>query len=117
MSKYGTAPAAHRTYLGIRFDSKAEMNRYLELLALERVGKVRDIELQPEFVLIPGFTHAEAGKLRPLKYRADFRYQETAGNRIIVEDVKGCRTDVYRIKRTLLLWRYPDLHFVEVPAR
>jgi hypothetical protein len=116
MSKYGTAPAAQRTYNGIRFDSKAEMNRYLILRALERAGKIRDIELQPEFVLIPGFNHPHFGKMRAVRYRADFRYEEIISGRKIVEDVKGCVTDSYRIKRTLLLWRFPYIDFVEIPA-
>jgi hypothetical protein len=98
------------------FDSKAEMHRYLFLRDLERRGVIKDLELQPEYVLIPGFSSSKHGKQRPVRYYADFRYLEIKTGRRIVEDVKGCITDSYRIKRTLLLWRYPDVDFVEVPA-
>ena len=116
MSKYGVSPAAHRTYRGQTFDSKAEMNRYIELLAMERVGLIRNIELQPEYLLIPGYKHPVHGTFRAMRYRADFRYLETSTNRVLVEDVKGMLTDKYRIKKMILLWKYPDIHFVEVKA-
>jgi hypothetical protein len=54
--------------------------------------------------------------MRAIKYRADFRYFETSTGKTIVEDVKGMETPVYKIKRTLLLWRYPEVHLVEVKA-
>lgn len=114
MNKYGTAPAAQRTYDNITFDSKAEMNRYIELRMMERAGKVMDIELQPEFVLVPGFKHPVFGTQRVLRYRADFRYLDLATKKVVVEDVKGAITKEYRIKRMLLLWRYPDINFVEI---
>lgn len=114
MSKYHTAPAADRTIGGIRFDSKAEMDRYLFLRMLERAGKIRDLERQVEYVLIPAYKHPVHGTARAVRYFADFRYLEVSTGRRIVEDVKGAKTDVYRIKKTLLLWRYPDIDFVEV---
>jgi hypothetical protein len=116
MHKYGVAPAACRTYNGMLFDSKAEMHRYIVLLHMERAGEITNLERQTEYVLIPGFTSAEFGKMRAIKYRADFRYFETSTGKTIVEDVKGMETPVYKIKRTLLLWRYPEVHLVEVKA-
>lgn len=114
MNKYHVAPAEARTAHGRTFDSKAEMRRYLELCMLERAGEIKDLEIQPEYVLLAPFTHRNGTKSRGIKYRADFRYLDLRTNRIIVEDVKGCRTETYMIKRTLLLWKYPDLNFVEV---
>lgn len=116
MSKYGTAPAAERTINGRTFASKAEMNRYCLLLALQKAGRIADLELQPEFMLIPGFKHPEHGTFRALRYRGDFRYREVASGAVVVEDVKGYATDAYRIKKTILLWRYPDLIFREIRA-
>lgn len=115
-SKYGTAEPSMRTMDGILFDSRAEMTRYVHLRMLERAGKIRDLERQVPYQLTTAFSHPAHGKIRAIVYRADFRYLETATNRVIVEDVKGAITDVYRIKRTLLLWRYPEINFVEVPA-
>lgn len=114
MNKYGTAPAAERTMDGILFHSKAEMVRYCSLKIMQKAGLISDLELQPEYVLLEGFKHPDHGRLSPIRYRADFRYKDMKSGKIIVEDVKGARTDVYRIKKILLLWRYPDINFVEV---
>lgn len=78
---------------GITFDSKAEARRYRELKLLEDSGFIRRLELQPEFVF-------ELDGKPIFKYRADFRYFE--GGTRIVEDVKGVRTDVYRLKKKLI---------------
>lgn len=50
MQKYGSKKV---TYDGIVFDSKKEMRRYCELKLLERAGKIKDLELQKTFELIP----------------------------------------------------------------
>lgn len=100
---------------GITFDSKAEMNRYWELKILEKKGLIAGLELQLEYVLQEAFIH-NGKKIQPIKYRADFRYRDTLRNRIIVEDCKGMATEVYKLKKKLLLKRYPDMNFVEVKA-
>lgn len=78
---------------GIIFDSKAESRRYLELKLLERGGFIRQLELQPEYKFEIN------GKLM-FTYRADFRYFESTSR--VVEDVKGVRTPVYRIKKKII---------------
>lgn len=40
---------------GIAFDSKKEATYYEDLLWLQRIGAVKSIELQPEFVLQPAY--------------------------------------------------------------
>ncbi|WP_394752798.1 DUF1064 domain-containing protein [Crenothrix sp.] len=82
---------------GLKFDSKAEAKRYLELKALQQSGVIADLELQKEFELIP----KQPGE-RATKYKADFVYRNSTG--LVVEDVKGFLTPEYRIKRKLLLW-------------
>lgn len=58
---------------GIKFDSKLEAERYAQLKILERAGVIRDLELQPEYELIPSFK--KDGKTwRKTVYKADFRY-------------------------------------------
>ena len=97
---------------GIPFDSKLEARRYKELKLLERAGRIKDLELQPKFELIP--TVRWKGKtLRVTKYIADFSYKDEKGN-FIVEDVKGFETDVYKLKRKLFLQRYPEIDFREI---
>lgn len=86
---------------GIRFDSRKEAARYSELKLLERAGEIRDLQLQVPFELIP----KQEGE-RACTYVADFVYHMTDTGKMVVEDAKGMRTDVYKIKRKLMLWRH-----------
>ena len=90
---------------GITFDSRKEATRYRELKALERVGKIDRLELQPRFVLMDGFRY-EGKAIRKIEYVADFLYRDLSTCELIVEDVKGVKTDVYKIKKKLFLKRY-----------
>lgn len=97
---------------GFVFDSIKEANRYQELKLLELAGEITDLQLQPEFVLQKGF-HDNKGKIhRPIIYRADFWYRENG--KIIVEDVKGMKTQVYQIKKKLFIYSRPQIDFREV---
>jgi hypothetical protein len=116
-SKYGVSAAPDRTIDGIRFDSKAEARRWQELKLMELSGAIRDLERQPVYVLIAPFVSRDGTKHRGIKYRGDFRYLEVATGQVICEDVKGARTEAYRVKKALLLWRYPDINFREVHLR
>mgnify|MGYP003506894038 CR=1 FL=1 len=88
------------------FDSIAEGQRYRELALLERAGKISDLKLQPRFLLQESFK--KNGKTyRKIEYVADFQYKENG--RIIVEDVKGMQTDVFKLKHKLFEKKYPDL--------
>jgi hypothetical protein len=100
MSKYKNRKT---TVDGIVFDSKKEAARYQELRLLERAGEIQDLRCQVPFELVPAQRDAK-GKLveRPVKYLADFVYQDCATGERVVEDVKGYRTDVYKIKRRLM---------------
>src|SRR5689334_15113681 len=86
---------------GWTFDSKAEAARYQHLLTLGAVGHVRNLELQPRFpIALNGRVIAN--------YVADFRYEEldAFGWREVVEDVKGMKTPVYRLKKKLVEAQY-----------
>lgn len=76
--KYGAEP---KVIDGIKFDSKAESKRYMELKLLEKAGKISHLILQPMFKLT-------SNKYIICKYYADFAYINEEGERI-VEDVKG----------------------------
>ena len=102
MNKYGNK----KTELdGIVFDSKHEAERWIELKYLARAGIITDLKRQVKYTLI-GAQYDENKKLieRPVTYIADFVYKENG--KIVVEDAKGMRTDVYKIKRKLLLMIY-----------
>lgn len=94
------------------FDSLKEANRYCELKMLVKAKAISDLQLQPKFILQEGFEHKAWGKQRPITYIADFYYKENG--KPVVEDVKGMRTEVYKIKKKLLLHKYPEIDFREV---
>ncbi|MTI62256.1 MAG: DUF1064 domain-containing protein [Firmicutes bacterium] len=58
---------------GITFDSQKEANYYCELKIQKRAGKIRNFELQPEFLLQEGFRDKNGHKHQSIKYRADFK--------------------------------------------
>lgn len=90
----------------IKFDSKLEADRYVELKLLQRAKVISNLKLQVPFVLQEGFK--KNGKsYQAIKYIADFVYEEK--ERIVVEDTKGVETDVFKIKHKLFEKKYPDL--------
>ena len=98
---------------GIKFDSQKEANRYLELKLLEKQGIINDLELQARFELQPSYK--KNGKtVRPIYYVADFVYYDTFKGQKIVEDTKGYRTEIYKLKKKLFEFRYPELEIKEV---
>jgi hypothetical protein len=98
---------------GIKFDSKLEAGRYQELRILEWAGEITDLRLQQEFELIPSFR--KNGKTyRKTVYKADFTYFDNRTGKNVVEDTKGYRTTVYKLKKKLFEYRYPDLTIKEV---
>lgn len=103
MNKYRNKKVQVDMYV---FDSIAESKRYKELKLLERAGEIKDLELQPKFLLQESFK--KNGKTyRKIEYVADFKYIENG--KTIVEDVKGMQTDVFKIKHKLFEKKYPDL--------
>ena len=75
------------------FASKAEGKRYSELKLLELGGVITDLKLQPRYKLTIGDSTI-------CTYIADFSFHERG--KFIVEDVKGVRTDVFKLKRKLM---------------
>ena len=92
-------------YDGITFDSIKEKNRYIELKLLERAGLIKDLKLQYEFELQPAFI-LNKKKIRKISYIADFYYYDNKLNDYVVEDTKGMRTEVYKIKKKMFQYRY-----------
>jgi hypothetical protein len=88
---------------GIKFDSAKEGVRYTELKILLKAGLITDLELQPVFEIQPSYKRL--GKtIRAIKYLADFRYIENG--KTVVEDVKGFKTDIYKLKKKLVEYKY-----------
>ena len=108
---------AHKvTENGYTFDSGAEARRYRELKLMQGANQISCLVVHPMYALLPAFTHI-GGKERPVDYIADFRYWDEAIGAYIVEDVKGVQTDIFKLKRKILLWRYPNMIFRIVEAR
>lgn len=101
MSKYNNRKT---TVNGIIFDSDAEARRYRELCLLARAGEITNLKLQPQFTLLEGFKTPDGETVRPTVYRADFSYMENG--KLVVEDVKGVRTEAYKLKYKLMLERH-----------
>jgi hypothetical protein len=97
MNKFG---AIKTEVDGITFASKKEARRYSELKLLERAGQIRNLELQRRFPL-------KIGNRLICTYVSDFVYctnpKPGAKNvgEFIVEDAKGMKTPVYKLKAKL----------------
>lgn len=89
---------------GIMFDSKHEAERYKELKMLQFAGEIFELRLQVPFELIP-MMKLEGETFRATKYIADFVYKDKSGNEVI-EDAKGMKTDVYKLKKKLMAYKY-----------
>lgn len=99
VNKFG---AVKTTVAGIVFDSKAEARRYGELLIMERAGYIRGLTRQPVYVLAPAVVIG--GRKKPaLRYKADFEYLDAKTQVLIVEDVKGVITPLFRVKQHLMM--------------
>lgn len=106
--------AERTTVRGISFDSKKEADRYAELMQLLKAGKIRKLKIQQDFTLQEGYTTPDGERVRPIKYRADFTYERATAPDATgtvhwlpeVEDVKGVRTEKYKLKKKMMLDRF-----------
>ena len=117
-NKYNNGKA--RCNQGHIHDSRKEARRCNELTILEKAGEISKVRQQVKYVLIPTQRErsSEVYKRGPRKgepkegkllekeccYYADFVY--TKNGREVVEDTKGMRTEVYKIKKKLMLQVY-----------
>ena len=84
---------------GLKFPSKGEGMRYQELSSMERQGLIKNLKLQVSYELAPPVV-LNGRKIPPIKYKADFVYE--LDGKEVVEDFKGMRTPVYKLKRHLM---------------
>ena len=115
MTKYNNRKTM--TADGIWHASEFEAARWCELKLLERAGKIKDLQRQVEYELIPaqyetyeryskkGQRLKDGCKLieRRCCYVADFEYTDVATGQKVVEDTKGFSTKDFVIKRKLML--------------
>lgn len=99
---------------GHKFPSKKEAQRYQELKLLEKAGKIKNLELQPKFEIIPKQKYR--GKtLRKAEYTPDFKYLDIDNNEWVIEEVKGMPTVDYVLRKKLFILKYGEEYkFVEL---
>lgn len=99
---------------GIKFDSKKEMKRYNQLKIFQRAGEIKNLRTQKAYLLQENYR--KNGKtIRKIEYKADFVYEKDG--KIIIEDVKASekfQCPIYKIKKKLFEYKYPDLSITEV---
>tara|TARA_R100000664_G_C2758926_1_gene148189 strand:- start:498 stop:803 length:306 start_codon:yes stop_codon:yes gene_type:complete len=83
---------------GIMFASKKEARRYQDLKLLNKAGEITQLKLQPVYPF-------RLNDKVMFKYIADFEYIDR-GNNFVIEDVKGMKTPVYKLKKKLIEAQY-----------
>lgn len=105
--------AARKTVVdGKTFASRKEARRYAELKLLDREGHIEKLRCQVRYELQEGFRDRDGRWVRPITYIADFEYRE--GGRKIIEDVKGRKEEVFRIKWKMLQRKFLEQKDVEL---
>jgi hypothetical protein len=106
-SKYGNRK---KVIDGIEFASTREALRYQDLALMQRAGTIRKLCRQ-----VPYPIYIKGKKI--CEWLADFVYQEPLDSatdqwRTVVEDSKGCKTPVYRLKKKMVEAEY-GIHIFE----
>lgn len=96
---------------GMTFDSKKESKDWTRLKSMEDSGIIKNLRAQVPFELQPKYETKDGRKIRPITYVADFVYERDGV--VYVQDSKGMRTDVYKMKRKMFEYKYPDHIFIE----
>lgn len=92
-------------YDGYDFDSEKERNYYIKLKTMQDLGLIRDLELQKTFILQDSFKLNGVTR-RKITYKADFSYVSTEDDKLHVVDVKGFKTEVYKLKKKMFEYKY-----------
>lgn len=89
---------------GIKFDSKKELHRYLQLKGMQESGLISELKLQHHFTLVEAFKTVSGELVRRMEYIADFTYKDADGV-FVIEDVKSEATrkdKAYCLKKKLM---------------
>ena len=100
------------------FDSQAEAKHYLYTLKPRlEAGEISHLEIHPRI-------RCEINGRKICDYLADFRYFDSSQSGPdgqvgcqVVEDVKGFKTDVYKLKKKLVEALYPGTKISEISPR
>ena len=104
--KKKTGKVNHETVTinGIKFDSRAEADRYTVLRVMEKTGKISGLECHPRWEIIPKQEVQGHRNFQAAHYTADFKYYKDG--ELVVEDVKSTYTreaEDYKLRRKLMM--------------
>ena len=91
-------------YDGHWFDSQKEKSWYIKYKLMEQAGEIKDLKMQVSFTLIETFKLQDK-TYRKTIYKADFTYYDKQAKYHVI-DVKGMKTDIYKLKKKLMAWKY-----------
>lgn len=89
----------------IKFDSNKERDYYLILKDRAKRGEIRHLNRQYEIEIQPAFTDKQGNKIQAITYKADFYFYDKILKSWRVVDVKGFKTEVYKLKKKLLAYK------------
>lgn len=87
--------------------SQKEAGRCDELTLIERAGEIEKLKQQPKFELQRSFKF-HGKETRAITYTADFSYYDRKYKKFVVEDVKGFKTQSYKLKKKLFMFIMRD---------
>ena len=96
--KYNKYNAKKTEFMGYKFDSKWEAERYGQLASMQMAGVIKDLQRQIKYDII-------VNDQKICRYIADFVYtlvNEDGSKEEIVEDAKGVQTTDFVIKKKLM---------------
>jgi hypothetical protein len=96
--KYNKYNAKKTEFMGFKFDSKWEAERYGQLASMALAGVVKDLERQVKYEIV-------VNNYKICRYVADFAYtliHEDGTEEKIVEDAKGVQTTDFKLKMKLM---------------
>ena len=95
-NKFG---AKKTEFMGMKFDSKWEAERYGQLYLMQERGEIEDLQRQVRYNIV-------INDQKICAYIADYTYlepNEDGEKVLIVEDAKGVETDIFRLKKKMML--------------
>ena len=114
--RYKVAPKAERTWNGIVFHSKEEMNHHIDFDALLRAGKIAKLERQVPYLLFAAKPLAGSQvtfAVAVSKYLADHVVTELDGS-VTIYETKGHRSAAYKLAKKWFLVCHPDKEIIEI---
>lgn len=89
----------------IKFDSVKEFEYYLLLKDREKRGEIRHINRQYKIEIQPAFIDKQGNKIQAITYLADFYFYDRTLKAWRIIDVKGYKTEIYKLKKKLLAYK------------